>query len=89
MTAVEFTSPPGFSSPKHRHPGFVFGYVLDCSSRLCLQGESDKVLSRGEMFYEAPGQIHLSSASASLTKPATLLTLAFTKKGKRLPICCE
>ena len=84
MTAVEFTCPPGFSSPKHRHPGFVFGYVLDGSYRLRLQGESDMVLSRGDMFYEAPNQIHLPSASASLTKPAKLLTLAFTKRGDQI-----
>jgi quercetin dioxygenase-like cupin family protein len=84
MTAVEFTCPPGMSSPTHRHPGFVFGYVLDGSYRLRYRGGPDRVLSRGEMFYEASGQIHLPSASASLTKPTKVLALAFTKKGEAI-----
>jgi hypothetical protein len=29
VTVRELTFPPGLTSPKHTHPGFVFGYVLE------------------------------------------------------------
>jgi hypothetical protein len=47
-----------------------------------LDGERERVLSTGSLFYEAPGAIHLSSGSASATEPARVLALAFGEKGK-------
>ena len=84
VSALELTYPPGTMSPKHLHPGFVLGYVLDGHFRLHIEGEPETVLTRGEMFYEAPGKIHLPSGSASTTKPAKILALAFGEKGKEI-----
>jgi hypothetical protein len=49
-----------------------------------LDGERERVLSTGSMFYEAPGAIHLSSGSASATEPARVLALHSVKRERRL-----
>jgi hypothetical protein len=41
-------------------------------------------LSTGDVFYEAPGSIHLPSRCTSITKPARILALAFAEKGKEI-----
>ena len=45
---------------------------------------TSKVLPAGEVFYEAPGAVHLPSGSASATKQARVLALVFSEKGKKL-----
>jgi quercetin dioxygenase-like cupin family protein len=72
------------ASPKHVHPGFILGYILDGELRFQLEGEHEKVLSAGDVFYEAPGSIHLLSSSASTIRPARILALAFGEKGKEI-----
>jgi len=84
VTFLELTFPPGMTSPKHSHPGFILGYILEGEYRFQVEGEQEKVLSTGDVFYEAPGSIHLPSSSASTTQPARILVLAFTEKGKEL-----
>ena len=84
VTVLELAFPPGMTSPKHSHPGFILGYVLEGEYRFQVEGEPEKVLSAGDVFYEAAGSIHLPSSSASTTQPARILVLAFTEKGKEL-----
>jgi quercetin dioxygenase-like cupin family protein len=83
-TFLELTFPPGLTAPGHTHPGFVHGYVLEGELSFHLEGEPETVLSAGETFFEAPGAIHLPSGSASPTKPARVLVIAFGEKGKAL-----
>ena len=84
VTVLELTFPPGTTSPKHAHPGFILGYILEGEYRFQLEGEQEKVLWTGDVFYEAPGSIHLPSGNASTTKPARILALAFAEKGKEI-----
>jgi len=84
VTVLELTFPPGMTSLKHTHPGFVLGYILEGEYRFQLEGEREKVLSTGDVFYEAPGSIHLPSGNTSTTKPARILALAFAEKGKEI-----
>src|SRR5712691_8490814 len=49
-----------------------------------LEGEQEKVLSTGDLFYDAPGSIHLPSGSASINEPARILALVFAEKGKEI-----
>src|SRR5437764_4920094 len=81
LTAVEVTFPPGIASAKHRHSGFLFGYVLEGQFRFQIEGQPEVVLSPGEMFYEPDNAIHAVGASASHTKPARILALMFGEKG--------
>ena len=60
--------PPGGGSPAHRHPGaHNFGYVLEGAYRIKLDDGPERVLTKGETFYEAPGQLHAVSRNASDT----------------------
>ena len=51
VTVLELTCPPGTTSPKHSHPGFILGYILEGEYRFQLEGEPEKVLSTGDVFY--------------------------------------
>jgi quercetin dioxygenase-like cupin family protein len=81
-TFLELSFPPRFAAPSHRHPGFVLGYVLEGKYRFHVEGAPEAVLSAGDVFYEPPGCIHLPSGSA--TRPARVLAVAFSEKGKEL-----
>jgi quercetin dioxygenase-like cupin family protein len=84
VTVLELTFPPGTTSPKHAHPGFVLGYVLEGEYCFQLEGEQERVLSTGDVFYEAPDSVHLRSGGATITKPARILALTFAERGKEI-----
>jgi quercetin dioxygenase-like cupin family protein len=86
MTATEVSYPPGESSTRHRHPGFVCGYVLEGQYRFAVDGQPETVLSAGQMFFENPGDVHAVSGNASKTQPARILAIVFTKKGDPVTI---
>src|SRR5262245_46224045 len=65
VTAVEVTMAPGAQSAAHRHPGFVVGYVLEGEYKFQATGQAEAVLKTGQMFYEAPGGVHMISGNAS------------------------
>ena len=77
MTAVEVTYAPGEVDTPHRHPGFVFGYVLDGELRFKVDGQSETTYRSGQMFYEAPGSVHRVSGNASTTRPCRFLAMIF------------
>ena len=85
MTAVVVTYPPGGKSPKHRHAGSVFAYVLSGSIRSENSATGPaKVYQAGESFFEPPGSEHLVSENASATEPARLLAVFVADDGARL-----
>ena len=86
MTATEVSYPPGEASGRHRHPGFVCGYVLEGQYRFAVDGQPETVLSAGQMFFENPGDVHAVSGNASKTQPARILAIVFTKKGDPVSI---
>ena len=90
MTATEITIPPGAPpGRKHRHPGFVIGYVLEGQYSFAVNDQAPKVVNAGQMFFEsfdAPGEVHSASGNASATQPAKILAIVFTKKGDPVTI---
>jgi quercetin dioxygenase-like cupin family protein len=79
--------PPGGGSPPHRHPGHhIFGYVLEGSYKLKLDQGPETVLTKGQTFYEAPGQLHAVSANASQTEPAKVLAVIVAESGKPITV---
>jgi quercetin dioxygenase-like cupin family protein len=86
MTATEVSYGPGEASSRHRHPGFVCGYVLEGQYRFAVDGKPETVLSTGQMFFENPGDVHAVSGNASTTQPARILAIVFTKKGDPVTI---
>jgi quercetin dioxygenase-like cupin family protein len=72
-TVVEVHYGPGESSPPHRHPCAVIGYVIEGTLRTQVKGEPEAIYKSGESFYEAPNGVHVVSANASQTEAATFI----------------
>jgi len=85
LVAVLDPDLPGRVGAAHRHPGFVFAYVLEGAvvARISGQGE-EKTYTTGQMFYEQPGATHEVSKNASQMQPARLLAMIFARKGSTL-----
>jgi quercetin dioxygenase-like cupin family protein len=54
---------PGFSLPKHYHPGEEFVYVLEGSATVWQQGKPDVVLRAGDAFKVPLQQVHTAMTS--------------------------
>lgn len=79
--------PPGGGSPAHRHPGaHNFGYVLEGAYKIKVDAGPETVLTKGQTFYEAPGQLHAVSSNASNTEPAKVLVVVVNEIGKPLTV---
>jgi quercetin dioxygenase-like cupin family protein len=70
VTFVEVTYEPGQAGKPHRHPGPVFGYVLEGEFEWAIDDQPSKVLKAGETFYEPARCLHRVSKNAS-TKSRT------------------
>ncbi len=81
VTVLTVDYAPGASSEAHRHPGPVFGYVLEGEVQMQIEGESLKTYAAGQAFYEPRGVVHQVSRNASATKPARFLVFVVAKKG--------
>ena len=87
VTVITIDIPPGGGSPPHRHPGHhVFGYVLEGSYRIKVDQGEEKILTKGQTFYEAPGQLHAVSANASATESAKVLAVIVAESGKPVTV---
>jgi len=87
VTVITLDIPPGGGSAPHRHPGHhVFGYVLEGSYKIKLDQGEEKILTKGQTFYEAPGQLHAVSANASSTEPAKVLAVIVAESGKPVTV---
>ena len=83
VTMTTLDIPPGGGSMPHRHPTtHNFGYVLEGSYRIKLDDGPERVLSKGDSFYEAPNQLHAVSRNASTTEPAKVLVVGIAEIGK-------
>jgi len=79
--------PPGGGSPPHRHPGaHNFGYVLEGAYKIKLDNGPETVLTKGQTFYETPGQLHAVSRNGSDSEPAKVLVVVVNEAGKPLTV---
>ncbi len=65
VTTVEVTIEPNEGSVPHRHPGSVYGYVLEGTYEFKVEGEPKRVLKQGETFYEPRMILHELSRNPS------------------------
>ena len=89
MTASEVSYAPGQMSGRHRHPGFVVGYVLEGQYQFAVNDNPPATLAVGQMFFESfdkPNEVHAISGNASQTQPCKILAIVFTKKGDPVTI---
>jgi quercetin dioxygenase-like cupin family protein len=83
VTMTTLDIPPGGGSLPHRHPTtHNFGYVLEGAYRIKLDDGPERVLTKGDTFYEAPNQLHAVSRNASNTEPAKVLVVGIAETGK-------
>jgi quercetin dioxygenase-like cupin family protein len=50
--------PPGATSARHSHPGEDFGYLIEGTIVLMVDGKPPQTVKAGETFFTARGQIH-------------------------------
>jgi hypothetical protein len=81
VTVLQLIFPTGFTSPKHVHPGFVLGYVLNRELRFYIEGEPQTLLSAAlpSMKRRAPS-ICLLAARAPPRQPGFWLWLSAKKE---------
>jgi len=75
---------PGAGSPPHRHPGPVFGYVLEGSIVVQVEPGRPITYTQGQIWYEPPRHTHRVSRNGSETRPAKLLAFLIIEKGQAL-----
>jgi quercetin dioxygenase-like cupin family protein len=75
VTTVEVTFGPGVAGKPHRHPGPIFGYVLEGEFELGLGDEPVKTLKAGETFYEPGGALHRVSRNPSAKAKTRVLAV--------------
>lgn len=64
-TTVELIMEPGQSSMPHRHPGPVFGYILEGEYEWAIDDQPARTLKVGDTFYEPTGCLHRVSKNPS------------------------
>jgi len=50
--------PPGVTSARHSHPGEDFGYLVEGTIVLYVDGKAPVTVKAGEVFFTARGQVH-------------------------------
>jgi quercetin dioxygenase-like cupin family protein len=87
VTFVEVTLEPGQASAAHRHPGPVFGYVLEGEYEWGVDDKPAKTLKVGETFYEPTGCLHrVSKNPAKQGKTRVLAVVLHPRDAKQLAI---
>jgi quercetin dioxygenase-like cupin family protein len=83
VTTVEVAYEPGEAGQPHRHPGPIFGYVLEGEFELGLGEEPVKTLRAGETFYERTGILHrVSRNPAAKTRTRVLAVILHPRDAK-------
>ena len=71
---------PGGAAGKHTHPGEEFGYVVDGTIELTIDGQPPRVVKAGESFYVPAGLVHDGKNVGS--GAAKVLATYVVEKGK-------
>lgn len=64
-TTLEVTFAPGVAGTPHRHPGPIFGYVLEGELIFQAGDEPERRLKTGDTFYEPAMALHAVSRNPS------------------------
>jgi len=83
-TTVEVTLEPGQASAPHRHPGPVFGYVIEGYYEWAIDDQAAKTLKAGDTFYEPTGCLHRVSKNPGNTKTRVLAVVLHAHDTKQI-----
>jgi quercetin dioxygenase-like cupin family protein len=85
-TTVELTMEPGQLSSPHRHPGPVFGYVIEGEYEWAVNDRPAKVFKAGETFNEPTGALHRVSRNPGKAKARVLAVVLHPRDTKPLGV---
>jgi quercetin dioxygenase-like cupin family protein len=85
-TTLEVTVEPGKGSAPHRHPGPVFGYVLEGAYDWAINDQPVKGLKAGDTFYEPTGALHRVSHNPGKSVTRLLVVMLHPRDAKELAI---
>jgi quercetin dioxygenase-like cupin family protein len=86
-TTFEVTFEPGVVSTPHRHPGPIFGYVLEGELEFAVGDGKVRTLKAGDTFYEPAKVLHAVSRNPSdKAKARVLAVLVHPRDAKELVI---
>ncbi len=74
-TTFELIFEPGQVSPPHRHPGAVYGYVVEGEFSFKVEGKPLRIIKAGGTFYEPTMILHEVGQSASDTETARVVAV--------------
>ncbi len=74
-TTLEVTFEPGVSGTPHRHPGPIYGYVLEGELDFQAGDEPERRLKAGDTFYEPAMVLHAVSRNPSKTTRTRVLAV--------------
>src|SRR5581483_7870564 len=83
-TTVEVTLEPGQSSLPHRHPGPVFGYVIEGTYEWAIDDRAARTLKAGDTFYEPTGCLHRVSKNPGATRTRVLAVVVHPRDAKQI-----
>lgn len=74
-SSVEVTLDPNGRGVPHRHPGAVYGYVLEGEFVFKVEGKPEQTLKAGETFYEPRMILHEKGSNPSATQKTRVLAV--------------
>ena len=80
---VEVTLEPGQAGTPHRHPGPVFGYVLEGEYEWAIDDRPAKTLKPGDTFYEPTGCLHRVSKNPAAKGNTRVLAVVLHPRDAR------
>ena len=80
VSMLEVTIEPRQSSQPHRHPGPVFGYVLEGEYEWGINDQAVKSLKAGDTFYEPAMSLHRVSKNPSSKNLTRILAVMLSPR---------
>lgn len=83
VSVLTVTLEPGAQgAPPHRHPGPVFGYVVEGEVFFEMRGHAPRIYKQGEVFYEPYGCVHLLANNPSPFRRAVFVAALLGEPGQ-------
>ena len=73
LTISQLVYAPGQSATPHRHPAHLAAYVVSGQVESALDDQPPVLYGPGEVWYEAPMQLHRTFRNPSATEPVTVI----------------
>ncbi|GHO99586.1 hypothetical protein KSF_096340 [Reticulibacter mediterranei] len=83
VSVLTVTLEPGAQgAPPHRHPGPVFGFVVEGDILFEMRGHAPRTYKQGEVFYEPYGCVHLLANNPSPFSRAIFVAILLGEPGQ-------